>query len=45
MIIITVRITVGHESIWGTVWGIGRREEGERILKSEENRTALHVYI
>jgi hypothetical protein len=47
IIMIMITIIMGHECVWGTVWG-GQREaeaEKERILKGEEDGRILCIYI
>jgi hypothetical protein len=41
----TMMVT-GHEYIWGTVGGAGRRRWGKkRILRGDEYKNMLHIYI
>jgi hypothetical protein len=44
-IMLIMMMILGHECIWG-VWGsVGEEGEKERILRSEEGESKIHVYI
>jgi hypothetical protein len=42
----TMMMIMGHECLWGSVWGgMERRGGKERILRGEEDGSMLHTYI
>jgi hypothetical protein len=46
MMVVVVIAIIGHECIWGMVWG-DQREEGrgkERVLCGEKDGSMLHIY-
>jgi hypothetical protein len=47
MMLIIITIIIGNECVWETVWGqsAGGGKGKESILRNEESRRTLHVYI
>jgi hypothetical protein len=47
MMLIIITIIIGNECVWETVWGqsAGGGKGKESILRNEEGRRTLHVYI